>query len=710
MASSPSSSSPTLASSSQIHLPQLDLSILPPVFVLPTHLAIDDLQELEDKLAEYGARITYDISEAKVVIGKVGTKRRAQLELRSRKLFTEEAKPSDAASLSTEFQEPPHKRRKIDGSSRAGECSSQAESEEDSTTEEETEPKTSKSSGPDRASGLPHRSSAEDSISPTTFSENVVKVVKMDWIDDSSRAGKLLPLKAYLIYEGKPSEPPTGTPPSNPAFQSSKAPTVIPVTRAPPPNKKSPVQVGQSILDRAKADASSGSPSNQRRPGSKSSSQAHFDGRSFASSSQPVTSKSKLLQKTTSEHDTSSSNDGKDIPPPPAWVKERKRYACQRATPANPPNASFINQLKQIRLARALTADEIGVRAYSTSIAALAAYPHKLRSPKEIIRLPGCESKIVGLWKEWQDSHEDEDQRSLVAVRDAEADPEMKVLRLFHGIWGVGASTARSFLLDRGWCDIDDLVENGWSTLSRVQQIGVKYYDEFHAPVPLSEVESIANTIREHAVRLRGEGIETALVGGYRRGKADPGDVDVIVSHRRLECTQDLVTDLVASLEEEGWITHTLQLTHANSTRGQDTLPINPIAGGAPGFDSLDKALVVWQDPQWETREHDLATNPKAKNPNPHRRVDIIVSPWRTMGCAVLGWTGDTTFERDLRRYVKNEKGWKFDSSGVRDRRTGGVVLLEGPDGVEGSWMDAEKKVFEGLGLEWREPHERCTG
>ncbi|KAK8160660.1 hypothetical protein BKA80DRAFT_275652 [Phyllosticta citrichinensis] len=286
----------------------------------------------------------------------------------------------------------------------------------------------------------------------------------------------------------------------------------------------------------------------------------------------------------------------------------------------------------------------------------------------------------------------------------------MKVLRLFHGIWGVGATTARNFLLDRGWCEIDDVIEHGWSTLSRVQQIGVKYYDEFQEPVPHPEVESIAATVRRHAVRLRGEGVEIALVGGYRRGKADPGDVDVLVSHRQLECTQDLVTDLVASLEEEGWITHTLLLSTANSTRGQVTLPFINTGSAAGGFDSLDKALVVWQDPQWETRETDLAANPKAKNPNPHRRVDIIVSPWRTMGCAVLGWTGDTTFERDLRRYVKNEKGWKFDSSGVRDRQTGQVVLLEGPDGVEGSWADAERKVFEALGLEWREPWERCTG
>ncbi|KAK8161595.1 hypothetical protein IWX90DRAFT_438141 [Phyllosticta citrichinensis] len=703
MVSSPLSSSPTLASSSQRPQSQLDLSSLPPVFVLPTHFSVDDLHECEDKLAEYGARMTYDIQEAKIVIGKVGTKRRAQLELRSRKLFTKETTPTkpESSTLNPQPREPPLKRRKIDD-----------HSDRDSSTEDEPEAQSTAHtkapcSGPSSLSTLAP-SSAGNGASADLFDDNHVKVVRMDWIDDSSRTGKLLPLKDYLVYEGEPTDPPPATPPFK-ATLASKAPIVIPAS---PSSRASNLaaKTGQSILERAKADASNETSPKQRRAGFKGSGSTHFSNRSFTSSTQPATSKSKLLQKTTSEQEGSSSNDGKDLPPPPAWVKQRKKYACERATPADPPNAAFINQLKQIRLARALTGDEIGVRAYSTSIAALAAYPYKLRSPNEVTRLPGCDGKISGLWKEWRDSHEEEGERTLAAVQDAKSDPEMKVLRLFHGIWGVGATTARNFLLDRGWCEIDDVIEHGWSTLSRVQQIGVKYYDEFQEPVPHPEVESIAATVRRHAVRLRGEGVEIALVGGYRRGKADPGDVDVLVSHRQLECTQDLVTDLVASLEEEGWITHTLLLSTANSTRGQVTLPFINTGSAAGGFDSLDKALVVWQDPQWETRETDLAANPKAKNPNPHRRVDIIVSPWRTMGCAVLGWTGDTTFERDLRRYVKNEKGWKFDSSGVRDRQTGQVVLLEGPDGVEGSWADAERKVFEALGLEWREPWERCTG
>jgi DNA polymerase IV len=185
--------------------------------------------------------------------------------------------------------------------------------------------------------------------------------------------------------------------------------------------------------------------------------------------------------------------------------------------------------------------------------------------------------------------------------------------------------------------------------------------------------------------------------------------VDIIVSHPELESTAGLVREIVESLEESEWITHTLTMNLTNTNRGQHVLPFRSAKGAGVGFDTLDKALVVWQDPAWPTRDADLAENPRAKNPAIHRRVDIIIAPWRSVGCAVMGWSGGTTFQRDLRRYAKAIKGWKFDSSGIRSRSTGEAIMLEGPDGVHGTPEDAEKKVFEGLGLEYIPPEYRVT-
>ena len=79
----------------------------------------------------------------------------------------------------------------------------------------------------------------------------------------------------------------------------------------------------------------------------------------------------------------------------------------------------------------------------------------------------------------------------------------------------------------------------------------------------------------------------------------------------------------------------------------------------------------------------------------------------------MVGWTGGTTFERDLRRYCKKVKRLKFDSSGVRMREDGGewVDLESDAHGNPApDMLTAEKRVFENLGLKWRPPEERCTG
>jgi DNA polymerase IV len=79
-----------------------------------------------------------------------------------------------------------------------------------------------------------------------------------------------------------------------------------------------------------------------------------------------------------------------------------------------------------------------------------------------------------------------------------------------------------------------------------------------------------------------------------------------------------------------------------------------------------------------------------------------------------LGWSGGRLFEQHLRSYVKNALGWKFDSSGVRHRGTGTWIDLESRAEDKGKEHEVrleekEMRVFEGLGLKYLKPTERCT-
>ncbi|KAH8882814.1 Nucleotidyltransferase [Thozetella sp. PMI_491] len=476
---------------------------------------------------------------------------------------------------------------------------------------------------------------------------DTIKVVKLAWFTDSIKAGVVLPTEDFLIYEARK------------------------VTRSSVEQAEQHHSTSQEIMKRAMADARS--------------SQVLPLKRHQAQASSPAPS---LPQETTVEHDTDA-----ELPPIPEYL--HTTYACQRPTPVNCPNHGFVEELKKIRVVRTLKGDEIGVRSYSTMISALAAYPYTLSSAKEVARLPGCGQKSATLYREFRETGR------LKEVTEADADPKISALKAFYDIYGVGESTAREFY-NNGWRNIDDVVEHGWQTLSRVQQIGVKYYDDFQLRIPRSEVENIAGTVLEHAKRID-EGYKMTIVGGYRRGKEESGDVDVVLSHPDEAATHNFIDRIVQSLEAACFLKHILSQTSANTERRQMPVSWKGNVRGS-GFDTLDKALVVWQNPRWSTGE--------AKNPNPHRRVDIIISPWKTVGCAVLGWSSGTTFQRDLRRYCKRERGLKFDSSGIRSRTDGTWVDLEsGPDRQPApDMLTAERRVFAGLGLEYRAPEERCTG
>ncbi|KAJ9203220.1 hypothetical protein DTO164E3_2691 [Paecilomyces variotii] len=689
----------------------------PPIFVLPTHLTLDELHQVEETLADCRAPLTYDVSEAKLVLGKVSQKKRAALELRSRGLWTEEV------SNSTPSPEPPVKRRRLE---RGVEKQLKTRTEEsevinlDTESENEVDGETShhvpakhlrkaKSPSPAAASTT---SCATTSSSLALAPAGEVKVVKLEWFHECMEARKSLSPDPYVVYRARVIPRPENLMVTAVTRFDSRSVS----SASPSPTRSSKDTDAKRILDRAREDAASKpSPSFMKPHVATRRSREREDGRQ--SQWQPP----KLYRQTTSEHDAAV-----PLPPAPDWVKNNITYACMRSAPLHPPNERFIEQLIKIRRARELTLDEIGVRAYSTSIAAIAAYPYEFRTPMEVLSLPGCDTKIASLFAEFKESPDG----TVAAARVLDTDPVLRTLHTFYNIWGVGAKTARDFYYLREWRDLDDVIEHGWDTLSRVQQIGVKYYDEFGQGIPRAEVEEIGRIIHRHANRVRpgceydGRGVECIIVGGYRRGKDVSGDVDLVLSHRNETVTKNLVVDVVRSLEEEGWITHTLSLHMTTSHRDQQTLPFRGDDPPGQTFDTLDKALVVWQDPHYDDNDNDNDHNPntetetdlppedqarakRRRNPNPHRRVDIIISPWRTVGCAVLGWSGDTTFERDLRRYARKAHRWKFDSSGVRERTSGGQVIDLERGGA--TWEEREKLVMEGLGVGWRPATERCT-
>ncbi len=179
----------------------------------------------------------------------------------------------------------------------------------------------------------PSTDSDEGDAAPAPSAEHTVKVVRLAWLTDSLAQGTVLPLEDYLIYEGR---------------KLQKAPAISPAKVLP---KAKDLTFGSSGNTQSYAD---GSPRRRRN----------------AHRTLPVKAPS-LVKQTTSEHDVE-----ENLPPVPSFL--HTSYSCQRPTPAHPPNEPFIDELVKIRNTRSLIGHKVGIRSYSTSIAAIAAYPHTL--------------------------------------------------------------------------------------------------------------------------------------------------------------------------------------------------------------------------------------------------------------------------------------------------------------------------------------------
>jgi DNA polymerase/3'-5' exonuclease PolX len=130
---------------------------------------------------------------------------------------------------------------------------------------------------------------------------------------------------------------------------------------------------------------------------------------------------------------------------------------------------------------------------------------------------------------------------SSAKLRELKMSPKYVAMAQFLKIKYVGRETALEFI-NAGIYTLADLrraVGDGRITLTRAQQYGLKYYVDLQQPIPRSEVAKIGMRMLMHAhsvclpnphVNAQLEQLTFTLVGSYRRGARESGDVDILIS------------------------------------------------------------------------------------------------------------------------------------------------------------------------------------
>jgi DNA polymerase IV (family X) len=93
------------------------------------------------------------------------------------------------------------------------------------------------------------------------------------------------------------------------------------------------------------------------------------------------------------------------------------------------------------------------------------------------------------------------------------------------------------------------------------------------------------------------------------------------------------------------------------------------------------------------------------RDPLVWRRIDFLLVPETEYGAALIYFTGNEMFNRSM-RLLAAKKGMRLNQRGLYKEvmRKKGSVKVTGGELVEGR---DEKRIFEILGVKWREPWER---
>lgn len=134
----------------------------------------------------------------------------------------------------------------------------------------------------------------------------------------------------------------------------------------------------------------------------------------------------------------------------------------------------------------------------------------------------------------------------------AKLDPTDVALKLFLGIYGVGPSLAHQWV-QKGYKTLEDIKAK--VKLSESQRIGVDHYEDFNCRIPREEVKRHGDTVMEIAA-LIDPALELEILGSYRRGVKDCGDIDIMITKEGADAhwLSGLLDELVEKLFAVGFL------------------------------------------------------------------------------------------------------------------------------------------------------------
>jgi len=336
---------------------------------------------------------------------------------------------------------------------------------------------------------------------------------------------------------------------------------------------------------------------------------------------------------------------------PTIKVKMPKKIRIKRkkTTPKSQGlNKSLLGILGELEELMKLKGEPFRARAYHNAAESIMLYQKPITDIKQLQGLPGIGKTIMTKFNEYISTGK------LKILELAKGDP----LYLFPKIYGIGPKKAKE-LVAAGVLTLKELRARQDELLNKNQKVGLKYFEDIEKRIPRAEINEYSDILEDVFSKLKHKGSRFEIVGSYRRGAANSGDIDIIITNAQND--KSIFDKFIKALQDRGIIIEVL-------TKGKT------------------KSMVIGQLP--------------GQTP---RRLDFMYASPAEYSFAILYFTGSKALNVVMRQRAL-ELGYSMNEHGLykMDGKKKGAKL----DTI----FPTEQSIFEFLGLEYKKPTERIDG
>mgnify|MGYP001099862671 FL=1 len=309
-------------------------------------------------------------------------------------------------------------------------------------------------------------------------------------------------------------------------------------------------------------------------------------------------------------------------------------------------NADFINVLDKLHDHYKVKGVNMKSRAYEKARDSIILYDDDITEISQLKGIPNVGKSTIGKLKEWLETGKVE------VLEKAKNDPEI----MFSNVYGIGPKKAKELVKTHGVTTIKELREKQDTMLNDVQKKGLKYYEDILKRIPRKEIELYESKMQKLFNKVKNEKSTLNIVGSYRRGKLDSGDIDIIICDEN--DNNKVFNDFLDLMIKEKLLIEVLSRGNIKSL----------------GVSKLGN--------------------------RPSRRVDFMFTPRKENAFAILYFTGSKEFNTAMRSQAL-KMGYSLNEHGLykMTNKKKGEKLNK--------LFSTEKEVFDFLDIEYARPEDR---